>query len=181
MRPMPNSCAKSPHAAPSRSQGVLSASAPQRCFCEPGHLTASETKPVSAGRLRNSSGDRELAFFGHPLESFCRAFDPVLAVVSVGRQQADHLVGAAGGRTGNVAGSKIYSLSNAEFVLQRPLHHAKNAGRAHGPRCDLPAGNRRWYSTPPTALASNIGTWQTRFFCRFFSAINALPRDSGSA
>jgi hypothetical protein len=122
---MPNSCAKSPHAAPSRSQGVLSASAPQRCFCEPGHLTASETKRASPGRPRNSSGDRELAFFGHPLESFCRAFDPVLAVVSVGRQQAEHLVGAAGGRTGNVASSKIYSLSNAEFVLQRPLHHAK--------------------------------------------------------
>src|SRR6266478_6617517 len=112
----------------------------QRCFCEPGHLTASKTEPTSPERPRISSGDRELAFLGHPLESFCRAFDPVLAVVAVGRQQTDHLVGAAGGRAGNIAGSKIYSLSNAEFVLQRPLHHAKTPVVPTVP-LHAPAGN----------------------------------------
>src|SRR5438270_12706018 len=83
------------------------------------------TEPTSPGYPRISSGNGELAFLGHPFESFGRALDPVLAVIAVGRQQTDHLVGAAGGRTGNIAGSKIHSLSNAEFVLQRPLHHAK--------------------------------------------------------
>src|SRR4030081_3102959 len=71
------------------------------------------------------SGNVELTFLGHPFESLGRAFDPILAVVAVGREQPDHHIGAARGRTRNIGGSKIDSLSNGEFVLQRPLHHAK--------------------------------------------------------
>src|SRR6202521_6372563 len=90
-------------------------------------------KPASPQPLSpvcNSSGTAtsvnvELTFLGHPFESLGRALDPILAVIAVGREQSDHLIGAAGGRTGDIAGSKIDSLSNAEFVLQRPLHHAK--------------------------------------------------------
>src|SRR5258705_11394909 len=73
------------------------------------------------------SGNVELTFLGHALESLGRALDPVLAVIPVGRKQPDHLVGAAGGRTRDVAGSKIDSLSNGEFVLQRLLPSRKNA------------------------------------------------------
>src|ERR1700682_166077 len=75
--------------------------------------------------MRNSLGNVELTFLGHTLESLGRAFDPVLTVIAVGRQQPDHLIGAAGGRTRDIAGSKIDGLSNGEFVLQRLLHHAK--------------------------------------------------------
>src|SRR6202162_3102455 len=86
--------------------------------------------------MRTISGNVELAFFGHPLESLDRAFDPILAVVAVGRKQPDHLIGAAGGRTGDIAGSEIDGLSNGEFVLQRPSPSRKNAGYAHGPACN---------------------------------------------
>src|SRR5713101_8009422 len=70
-------------------------------------------------------GNRELTFLGNPFESFGRAFDPILAVVAVGRKQADHLIGAAGGRTRDIAGSKVNGLSNGEFVLQRLLPSRK--------------------------------------------------------
>src|ERR1700760_749225 len=73
----------------------------------------------------NCSGNSELAFLRYPLESLGRAFDAILAVVAFGRKQPDHLIGAGGGRTGHVAGREIDSLSNGEFVLQRPLHHAR--------------------------------------------------------
>ncbi|SRR6266852_4311471 len=94
--------------------------------CEPGLLTAGETESASPA-MRGSLGNVELTFLGHPLESLGRAFDPVLAVIPVGRKQPDHLIGAAGGRTGDIAGSKIDSLSNGEFVLQRLLPSRKNA------------------------------------------------------
>src|ERR1700723_2841520 len=77
---------------------------------------------------RNRSRDVELTFLGYPFESFGRTLDPVLAIVAIGRQQPDHLVGAAGGRSGDIAGSEIDGLSNSKFVLQRPLHHARNVG-----------------------------------------------------
>src|SRR5258707_10881838 len=92
--------------------------------CGPGLLTAGETDsacPVMHG----SSGNVELTFLGHPLKSFGRAFDPVLAVIPVGRKQPDHLIGAAGGRTRDIAGSKVNGLSNGEFVLQRLLPSRK--------------------------------------------------------
>src|SRR6202790_4225731 len=94
------------------------------------------TGPFDGGRKWNplhpaprsiSLGNVELTFLGHPLESLGRAFDPVLAVIAVGRKQPDHLIGAAGSRTRDIAGSKIDSLSNGEFVLQRLLHHAKTS------------------------------------------------------
>src|SRR3979490_558088 len=76
-------------------------------------------------RTQSLLGNVELTFLGHPFESLGRTLDPILAVVAVGREQPDHLIGAASGRTRNIAGSKIDSLSNGEFVLKRPLHHAK--------------------------------------------------------
>src|SRR5947199_10846555 len=80
----------------------------------------------STGFLHTTvSGNRELAFLGDPFESSGRAFDTILTVVAIGREQPDHLIGAAGGRAGNVAGSKIDSLSNGVLMLQRPLHHAR--------------------------------------------------------
>ena len=44
-------------------------------------------------------GNDELAFLGDPLESFRCALDPVLAIVSFGRQLTEHLVGTARSRT----------------------------------------------------------------------------------
>ncbi len=75
--------------------------------------------------MRDSLGNVELTFLGYPLESLGRAFDPVLAVIPVGREEPDHLIGAAGGRTRDIAGSKINGLSNGEFVLQRLLPSRK--------------------------------------------------------
>src|SRR5258708_2335414 len=89
------------------------------------------TGPFDGGRKRirryrrYSSGNVELTFLGYPFKSLSRAFDPILAVIAIGRKQPDHLIGSARGRTRDIAGSKIDSLSNGEFVLQRPLHHAK--------------------------------------------------------
>src|ERR1700753_1789426 len=71
------------------------------------------------------SGNGELAFLRDPLESLGRAFDAILAVVAFGREQPDHLIGAAGGRTRHVAGREIDRPPTVEFVLQRPLHHAR--------------------------------------------------------
>src|SRR5260221_13616167 len=99
-------------------------SLPTECFCEPGLFTASgemeprqppactqlfqETargsgdrkrlrRPQAAQETASGSGDRELAFLGNPFEGFGRAFDPILAIVTVGRKQADHLIVATGG------------------------------------------------------------------------------------
>src|SRR4051812_745168 len=59
----------------------------------------------------DGSGNVELTFLGDPFEGLGRTLDPILAVVSVGRQQLDHLIGAAGGRARHVAGGKIDGLS----------------------------------------------------------------------
>ena len=75
----------------------------------------------------DSSGDVELTFLGYPFESLGRIFNSILTVITVGRKQPDHLISAAGGRTGDIAGSKIDGFSNGIFVLQRPLHHAKTS------------------------------------------------------
>src|SRR5260370_34266792 len=75
-------------------------------------------------RPRYPSADVELAFLGHPFESLGRALDPVLAVVAVGRKQPDHLIGAARGRTRDMACSKTHALANGAFVVRRPLHPA---------------------------------------------------------
>src|SRR5579863_7193060 len=77
-------------------------------------------------------GKRELAFLGDTFECFGRALDPVLAVVAIGRKQADHFIGPTRGRPRDIAGGKIDSLSNVIFMFQRPLHHAKRRP-AYGP------------------------------------------------
>src|SRR5260221_4244597 len=64
-------------------------------------------RPQAAQETASGSGDRELAFLGNPFEGFGRAFDPILAIVTIGRKQADHLIVAPGGRSCNVAGSNI--------------------------------------------------------------------------
>src|ERR1700738_1235605 len=97
-------------------------------ICERGLLTAGANGTRFTGSFaRNLLGKVELAFLGHAFESLGRAFDPILAVVAVGWKQPDHLIGAARGRTRDIAGSKIDSLTNVVFVLQRPLHHAKTS------------------------------------------------------
>src|SRR5215468_46605 len=98
---------------------ALSTCAP--CYCEPGHLTMSGTKP-GACLHAIASGKGELAFLGHPLESFARTLDAILAIIAFGRQQTNHLIGAAGGRTRHIACSEIDTRSNSVLVLQRPLH-----------------------------------------------------------
>src|SRR3981081_4764272 len=100
--------------------------------CERGPLTAGETESAPPGRARHFSGNVELTFLGHPFESLGRVFDPILAVIAIGRKQPDHLIGAAGGRTRDIASSKIDSLSNGVFVLQRPSPSRKNR-LYHGP------------------------------------------------
>src|ERR1700688_3665717 len=114
---------------------LVSHSACAEWFCERGVLTADATEPASPGyaqscrkcrfQERSLSGNVELTFLGHPFERLGRALDPILAVVAVGRKQPDHLIGAAGGRTGDIAGGEIDGLPNGIFVLQRPLHHTK--------------------------------------------------------
>ena len=39
---------------------------------------------------------------------------------------------------------------------------------------------RRLYNTAANRLASHIGTWQMRKFCRFFSVIRAVLAESGT-
>jgi hypothetical protein len=99
------------------------------CLREPGLLTTGETSSVSSDRALNLLGNVELTFLGYPFERLGRAFDPILAVIAIGRKQPEHLIGAARGRSGNITGSKIHGLSNGEFMLQRPLHHAKRRAR----------------------------------------------------
>jgi hypothetical protein len=65
-------------------------------FCKGGHLAADET---SAGHARNSSGNGELIFLGHPPESLGRVLDPIRAIIAIGEKQPDDLIGAAGTRT----------------------------------------------------------------------------------
>src|SRR3982074_1985396 len=103
------------------------------------------------------SGNVELTFLGHPFESLGRVFDPILAVIAIGRKQPDHLIGAAGGRTRDIAGSKIDSLSNGVFVLQRPSPSRKNRLCSRS-RCNSRLKTRRLYSTAPVPLASYIRT-----------------------
>ena len=91
-------------------------------------------EPHVIRRLRATlSGESELAFLRDPFESFGRAFDTILTIVAICRKQPDHLISAAGGRTGNVAGSKINSLSNGVLMLQRPLHHARRSAALNVP------------------------------------------------
>src|ERR1019366_3183097 len=90
-------------------------------FCERGVLTAGAMKspyPPGAQDLRKCRAH----FPWPPVQSLGRAFDAILAVVAIGRKQADHLIGAAGGRTRDIAGGEIDGLTNVVFVLQRPLH-----------------------------------------------------------
>jgi hypothetical protein len=84
------------------------------------------------GEARHS-GNVELAFLGHPLERLGRALDSVLAVIAFRWKQPEHLIGAAGGRSCDVAGSKVDGLTDSKFVLQRLLPSRKNAGHAYGP------------------------------------------------
>ena len=141
------------------------------------------TRPFDGGRIgspfhpssRTFSGNGELTFLGNAFERLDRAFDPVLAVIAVGRKQPDHLIGAARGRTCDIAGRKIDSLTNVVFMLQRPLHHAKNVGPAHGPACVgrlKNSGCIAWgRSSWPVHQHMEMG-----LFCRFLSRINAnLP------
>jgi len=133
------------------------------------------------GRKRNSSGNVELAFLGHPFESLRRAFDPILAVIAVGRKQPQHLIGPACGRPRDIARSEIYSLSNGEFMLQRPLHHAKTSD---APTVPLQRPTKRTpqpYSTVAAVLASHIGTRQIHLFCSYFSTIFCRLADSARA
>src|ERR1700678_2327558 len=107
---------------------------PTTYFCEPGLLTADKAELRFIKRC-DTSRKCELTFLGYTFERLGGAFDPVLAVVSVGRKQADHLVGSACGRTCNVAGGKIDGLSDPIFMAQRPLHYAKTSAAAFGPAC----------------------------------------------
>lgn len=90
------------------------------------------------------SGHRELALLGDPLECLGRTLDPVLTIIPVGRQQADHFVGAAGGRSRYVACGKIHSFSNSILMLQRHLHYARERRpipMVPGSRADLKVGD----------------------------------------
>jgi hypothetical protein len=117
-----------------------------------------------SGHVRNSigvvdsSGDVELTFLGYPFESLGRIFNSILTVITVGRKQPDHLISAAGGRTGDIAGSKIDSFSNGIFVLQRPLHHAKTPAMPTVPLQRPTENPGAAYITGPITLASYIRT-----------------------
>jgi hypothetical protein len=121
-----------------------------------------------------------LAFLGHPLKSLGRVLDSILAVVAIGRKQANHFIGASGGRTGNIARGEINGLSNGEFVFQRPSPYAWNAGDAHGPA----AGRQLKTLTKTYHGAGLLGQCHpdmanTRI-CRFFSTILRFCRFPGN-
>jgi hypothetical protein len=140
----------------------------QRMICKPRvFLMASGTLPASPGQPRNPSGEVELTFLRHPFESLGRILDPVLAVIAIGREQLDHLIGAAGARTGNIAGSEIDRLSNGEFMLQRPLHHAKMPAVLTVPAHFGRLENCLKHSTAEAALASRSGHGKSAIFAGF--------------
>jgi hypothetical protein len=101
-------------------------------------------------------GNVELTFLGHPFESLDRALDPILAVIAIGRKEPDHLIGAAGGRTGNIAGSKMDGLPDGKFVLQRPLHHATTPATLTVPLATAKPKTGPQPSMAPVLLASYI-------------------------
>ena len=137
----------------------------RRMVLRTGPFDGERNETASAACLRTTlSGDRELAFLGDPFEGFGRAFDAILAIVAVGRKQPDHLIGAGGGRSGNVAGSKIDSLSNGVLMLQRPLHHARMSAALTVPLASADLRTLRQPSTPHAQKASNIEAWQIREF-----------------
>src|SRR6516165_8843807 len=119
--------------------------------------------PFQRTKLPNSraSGDGELTFLGDPLEGLAGTLDAVLAVVTVGWKQADHLVCSARGRPRNIAGSKIDGRPNRKLVLQRPLHRRKRRPR-HGPAAAADWKPCAAYSMRHRALASYIQAWQMR-------------------
>src|ERR1700743_1421398 len=121
---------------------------------EPLHLVGHKVAQVSKSlKPEGRSGKRELTFFRHAFERLGRALNSVLAIIAVGRQQTDHFVGAAGGRTGNVARGKIHSRSNAEFMLQRPSPQTlNNKGLACGPA-------RRPSGKPRKNVAQRMPAW----------------------
>src|ERR1700675_4994372 len=128
------------------------------------HRMVVRTGPFDGGRNgtrvprpRATSGDVVLAFVGNALDGLGRVLDPILAVFSIGRKQTDHLIGAACGRTRDITGGKIDSLTHVVFVLQRPLHTQKCRPRPRS-RLRRPTENPARYSTPPAPLESYIGT-----------------------
>ena len=130
-------------------------------------------------RIMRFLGDGELTFLGNALESFGRALDPILAIIAFGRKLPDDLIGTAGGRTRNIARGKVHRRSNREFVLQRPLHHAKC--RSH-PRSRCAAGWKTLaYSTRHRKLASGIPTWQTGGFPIHFNKMDSFCRPRGKS
>src|SRR5882724_9079306 len=117
----------------SEANALFSALGLRKMVLRTGPFDGRRTPSAPPGRARYFSGNVELTFLGHPFESLGRIFDPILAVIAIGRKQPDHLIGAGGGRTRDIAGSEIDGLSNGIFMLQRPLPSRKNVGHAHGP------------------------------------------------
>src|SRR5215472_13275958 len=148
MLPKPNSCATFLHAATALNENeCVYTFAHADWFCKRGLLTTPAVPLRQAVRVTRSRraqpralGGGELAFPGDPLESFGRALDPVLAVVTFGRKLADHLIGATRGRTRDVARGEIDGRPNWILVHQRPLHHRKTPLRATVPAAK-PTGN----------------------------------------
>src|SRR5690349_3147368 len=129
-------------------------------FLRTGQLTARENFPfakLSAGVLgligrSVRSGDGELAFLGNPPDRLSRALDTVLAIIAFRGKLTDHLIGAAGSRPRNVAGSKVDRRSYGKFVLQRPLHHTESRVALSVPM-HVPAGN------PDGGIACTLKHW----------------------
>ena len=177
---MPSSCAMSPQ----RSMKRESVESERRdsAACQPSPELFCERGPFDGGRRWNPRQPaiartatafrrRELAFLGDPFESLSRALDAVLAVVAIGRQQPDHLIGAGGGRTGNIAGSKIdeslqrgicASTPSPSRKERRPRSRSRCVGRPENPAVNLACER---------PLASSIRAWQMREFCSFFRVI----------
>src|SRR5436305_13110828 len=110
--------------------------------------------------------DFELAFLGYALKRLRGTLDPVLTIVSIGWEQPDHLIGAAGGRPGDIAGGKIDGLTHDKLVLQRLLHHSEMPAALGSPA----ARPAKRYSTPAGLLASYITAWQMRDFAGLSAA-----------
>src|ERR1700743_1077013 len=88
---------------PSRNDesGCRQASAHADWICKLGILTTPKVplrQTVRSACSRAPSGGGELAFPGHPLESFGGALDAVLAVITFRGELAEHLIGAGRGR-----------------------------------------------------------------------------------
>jgi hypothetical protein len=124
------------------------------------HPAAAGQQPSLSEISPRSVIEFELALFCHALKCFAGIFDPVLVIVTVGRQQLDDLIGAARARTAYGARSVQYRLANAKFVRPQQRRAYRNlAGPRRGRSTQIAAAIRlRLAGNLPRNRLTNAGS-----------------------